>query len=199
MSSTLHCLVQYFTRCALFCSMHTEISSTVHSIRAIYCRKYKSTMLFQTQRRFCKRVCALLDWPIHKLLTDPHQIKLQKFMRSWNLEETFALIKDLLAGEAQFSQAAVPRSCWLSCLIPACLLKLMKLKAGIANETDSPSHGGLRQKINKRPNNLKRSREKDRERRCFFPGLRSVCLCQSVSCVLLLPPAPPSRHSSLLW
>lgn len=31
-------------------------------------------------------------------------------------------------------------------------------------------------KINKRPNNLKRSREKDRERRCFFPGLR-VCIC----------------------
>lgn len=110
-------------------------------------------------------------------------------MRSWNLEETFALIKDLLAGEARFLHAAVPRSCWLSRLIPACLLKLMKLGAGITNETDSLSHVGLRRQINTGPNNIKRSPEKDWQRCCLFP---SVCMCVRLKCVPRLTFAP--RH-----
>lgn len=121
------------------------------------------------------------------------KLNLKKFMRSWNLEETFALIKDLLADEARFSHAAVPRSCWLSRLIPACLLKLMKLGAGITNETDSLSHVGLRRKINTRE--VQRRTDSGVVFSHPYVCMRVFKMSPSSH---FCPPAPQS-HFTLLW
>lgn len=144
----------------------------------------------------CVCVFVVLDFAMQRtsFSQTAAKLNLKKFMRSWNLEETFALIKDLLADEARFSHAAVPRSCWLSRLIPACLLKLIKLGAGITNETDPLSHVGLRRKINTRPNNSKEQSREWLTALLFFPIRVFKMALSSHFC----PPAPQS-HFTLLW